>query len=190
MAYTIPETEPGEILAGDSLKWTKGLTDYPASTWTLTYHLFPRAGTGGKISITASADGENHSVSVVPATTADYLAGEYRWHSSVSDGTDRYNVAEGDLTIRPDPAVEATIDSRTFWRTVLDDLNGAYLRLAAQTITSASVNGRSYTLKDSGALRADIGHAQAQVRAETDALNSANGRKSGRTVSIRFLNAR
>ncbi len=40
MAITIPETEPLEFYAGETVKWKRtDLSDYPAPTWTLNYFL-------------------------------------------------------------------------------------------------------------------------------------------------------
>lgn len=46
MAFTVPETEPDTITAGDLWTWTKSLPDYSASdNWTLSYPSRQRAGT-------------------------------------------------------------------------------------------------------------------------------------------------
>ena len=39
MAASIPTTEPTSLRAGNTWQWRReDLSDYPASTWTLTYH--------------------------------------------------------------------------------------------------------------------------------------------------------
>lgn len=99
MSMTVPTTEPTAVRAGDTWAWTRALYDYPAPGWALTYTLFSRVGV---ITIVAAADVTLHSVSVAPSTTANYTAGRYDWVAHVSDGTDRYQVGSGVLTILPD----------------------------------------------------------------------------------------
>ena len=76
MTAPIPTTEPTELRAGDTWKWTRSLSDYPASIWTLTYVLVQAA---VQKSITASASGDDFSVSVAKATTAAYAEGLWSW---------------------------------------------------------------------------------------------------------------
>ena len=85
MAADIPTKEPTEFTAGDSVKWTRTLGDYPASTYTLKYSL---RGTAGTFDITATADGDDYSVSLPAPTTSTYSAGYYDGHGyAVIDGT-------------------------------------------------------------------------------------------------------
>jgi hypothetical protein len=104
MSSTVPTIEPTAARAGDTWAWTRDLSDYPAGTWTLTYSLFSSAAV---YSITATADGTQHSVSVPGATTKTYIAGRYDWVAHVSDGTDRYQVGSGVIQILPNIAAVA-----------------------------------------------------------------------------------
>ena len=75
----IPTTEPAAVNAGDTVRWRRALADYPASAgWALTYTLLNAA---GKITITASAQGDDHLVSVPAATSAGWAAGDYAWRA-------------------------------------------------------------------------------------------------------------
>ena len=63
-------TEPARVTAGDTIAWTKTLSDYPASAgWVLAYTLI---NAGAKITITAAASGDDHAVTVLAATSAGY----------------------------------------------------------------------------------------------------------------------
>src|SRR5512139_3769447 len=97
----VPTTEPAQIRAGDTIKWTKSLADYPASTWTLSYRLINGVNT---IDITASADGDDHSVEVSHDISEHYVAGDYDWFSFVTDGSERYTLDRGVVTVLPDAA--------------------------------------------------------------------------------------
>ena len=47
MAITIPSVEPLAFRAGNTIKWKRSESDYPAGTWTLTYYIRQKNGTGG-----------------------------------------------------------------------------------------------------------------------------------------------
>lgn len=118
----IPSKEPTSVYAGDTVKWTKSLDDYPADEYTLSYVLHLESSVAASpITFNASADGTYHSVAVAAATTADWAAGEYVWYSYATKASERYSVDSGRLTVKPDPAtVAAGTDLRTHARTVLD----------------------------------------------------------------------
>lgn len=107
---------PEKVIAGDTLAWERDLDEYPAGTWTLTYRLSNAA---GNIDITATADGTTHVVSVTPTATAAYVAGRYRWHARVTDGSAVHTVEDGWIEILPDPA-DASVDYRSHARKMLD----------------------------------------------------------------------
>ena len=140
MSVTIPTTEPTEIRAGDSVKWTRSLSDYPASTWTLSYALRGP----GEIDITASADGDDHSVSELPATTAGWTEGIYNWVAKVTDGTDTYTIDEGTVEILEDlAAVTGAYDGRSHAKKVLDAIEAVIEGRASQDQMSYTIAGRS-----------------------------------------------
>ena len=67
MAITIPETEPLEFYAGETVKWKRtDLSDYPAPTWILNYFL-QKSGT--KIDFASSQDGSTSGHLISPSTT-------------------------------------------------------------------------------------------------------------------------
>lgn len=107
----IPTKEPDALRVGDTWEWRReDLSDYPAGTWTLTYH-FRNA--SAYFDVTASADGTAFAVSVAKATTAAKVAGEYDWVAFVTDGVKRYQVNAGRVELLPDFAVAAVLDGRT-----------------------------------------------------------------------------
>ena len=101
MARDIPTIEPASIVSGDTLKFLKTLTDYPAGTWTLSYDLLSDDSAGKKISFTATASGTAHLVEVVASTTLGWQAGTYRYQARAKDGTDTYTVGSGVIEILP-----------------------------------------------------------------------------------------
>lgn len=111
---------PDVVFAGDLLQWTRDLDDYPASTWTLAYTL---SNSSEKVSITASASGDTHSVSVAAAATGAYKAGRYRWFARVTNGSSVHTVEDGWIVILPDPTKKT--DWRSHARKMLDAIEAA-----------------------------------------------------------------
>lgn len=123
MAHPIPTSEPAALRAGDTWTWSRNdLTDYPASTWSLTYRL---RNADGFIDIAAAADGDAFLVSVPAATTAAYSAGIFHWYAFVSDGTDRHQVDDGTIEVLGDVSAAAAFDGRTLTERLLDAVNAA-----------------------------------------------------------------
>lgn len=121
MAYTIPKTEPAWVRLGDTWSWYRSdLAEFPAPTWSLTYHF--KNAVGG-FDVAATADGTGFAVNVDPATTAALTAGRYDYVALVTDGTDRHEVGSGVLEVRPDFAAVGALDARTLPRKILDAID-------------------------------------------------------------------
>ncbi len=98
MAATIPTKEPDIFVVGDTVKWNRtDLSDYPATTWTLTYYFY---NSSKSFSVAATADGSTYSVVISATTSAGYTAGDYKWDAYVSYGTERYKVDTGYVTLK------------------------------------------------------------------------------------------
>ncbi len=65
----IPETEPTRVAAGETWRWDRNITDYPASLWTLTYSFLLQSGST-RFDVVATQDGDTHQVHVPASTTA------------------------------------------------------------------------------------------------------------------------
>lgn len=185
MTTTIPTTEPTAARAGDTWEWKRSLADYPATDWTLTYILFNAA---GKVTITASADGTDHLVDVAPATTAAYAAGRYDWVAHVTDGTDRYQVGAGTITIQPDVSAASSYDSRSHARKMLDAIDALLEGRATNDqldIVATAVGDRSVGRKPDLLLKLRQ-HYAAAVALEEQAAAIARGENLGRIVQVRF----
>lgn len=185
MARSIPTTEPYPLRAGDTWEWTKSLVDYPASAWTLTYTYFNAT---GAFSIVATADGDSHSISVAPATTAAHTAGRYEWIAQASDGTDQYQVGSGVLRVLPDLSAVDSYDSRSHARRMLDLINAILEGRATSgqiDIVRADVNGRNIEYDHSTLIKLRSQYAAA-VRREDEAIRLARGENSGRFIGTRF----
>jgi membrane-bound inhibitor of C-type lysozyme len=139
----IPTTEPAVLYTGDTWAWTRTLADYPASTHTLKYTLI---NTGGRINITATADGDVHEVSVAAATTAAYTAGTYTWQAYVEAGSERFTVDRGEVIVRSGySSGSGGADARTPAQVALDAAMTAFATYTASRgmINEYAIGGRT-----------------------------------------------
>jgi hypothetical protein len=95
-------TEPGTIVAGDSVAWTKTITSYAG---TLNYSLQIFGSTAAPILFAATGSGPDYSVNLAPGITAAWPPGRYTWTSYIDDGVNRHSIAVGEMVILANPAV-------------------------------------------------------------------------------------
>lgn len=141
MSVSIPDIEPSAVIAGDTIQWSKSLPDYPASAgWVLTYALLSSS---GKISITASADGDDHLVNVAAATSANYTAGTYQWQAYVTHATyGRFLAGSGSIVIKANyAAITAATDTRSHVKKVLDAIEAVIEGTATTDQQEITIDG-------------------------------------------------
>lgn len=186
MAADIPENEPLEARSGDTWKWTRSLADYPASTWTLTYR-FKNA--RGGFEVTASASGDDYSVTVSATTSATVPAGRYEWVAKVSGGGEVYTVDSGSLLVLANLSAGNAadrLDLRSHARKTLEAIEAVIENRATLDQEEMTLAGRSLKrtpITDLIMLRTRY---QNEVRAEEAADKLKNGIRTGRTIGVRF----
>ena len=184
----IATNEPLKVQAGTTVEWKRTFADYPAPTWALKYSLVNSA---GQITITATADGTDHKVSVAKGTTAGWADGSYHWQAYVDNGTSRHLVDEGTLEILPDFETKTTgFDNRSIAAQMVDALEalfaGKITRSDLDKITY-SIGVRSMTKASLADLRAEYTHWKAILKSEQEAEQIANGLGTGRKIYTRFV---
>jgi hypothetical protein len=172
MALTPPTVEPLRLQAGDTLNFTRELADFDAGDgWTLTYRAISRLGLDAiDIAAATADDGSGFEVDVPAATTAAWAAGEYTLYGFVTDGTDRYQVYQGKLTIAPDPESVDFVDSRTYLERVLEKLEKVIEEGVIREVIRYSYGGVStevQSMRDALDARDRIRAAIAQEQAAT-----------------------
>lgn len=130
---------PNKIRAGDTLKFTESLTDYPASVWTLAYTLINAT---DNIEFVAVPVGDDYSVNIAHGITSNWNKGYYAYVARVSNGTESYVVLYGDLEILAN-ATSANFEVRSHARIVLDNINAVLEDKATLEQASYSIDGRS-----------------------------------------------
>lgn len=168
---------PSELIVGDSWVWTESLSDYPASTWTLTFYFVNADDT---FSVVASASDDDYAISVTPATTAALTAGRYRWTARVTDGTDVYTVEQGWSDVKADPT--AAQDARSQARITLDAVEATLQGRATSDQLSMSINGRSISRISISELRQWRDELKSQVLADEEGDEAG----FGRDIRVRF----
>lgn len=148
MAFTVPETEPDTITAGDLWTWTKSLPDYSASdNWTLSYTL--RVNGQAPKTITATGSGTTHTVSLSASLSAAYPTGEVLWQSYITNsGTSaRHTIGQGRFTVRPNLASTSVFDPRSQVKRTLDAINATLEGTADREESALVVDSMSLQLR-------------------------------------------
>ena len=140
MAAETPTKEPETVRAGDTIKWKKSVSDYAASDgWTLKYSL---RGQSTAIDLTSTADGDEHLISVTPATSAAWPAGFYDAVGYVEKGSDRYTVWESRVEVLVDiEAAGSSYDGRTHVKKVLDAIEAVLENRATKEVEESTIEG-------------------------------------------------
>ncbi|HEX8773264.1 MAG TPA: hypothetical protein VF735_06625 [Pyrinomonadaceae bacterium] len=123
----IPDYEPQEIIIGETLEWTKVLTDFPASEWTLSYYV---RGAGKGFDVAATASGDTHEVTVAASVTAEMSAGAYYWQAWVAKDSEKHLVDQGAVLVKQGfvgVAVATTVDARSTVKKILDAIDAMML---------------------------------------------------------------
>mgnify|MGYP000482247209 CR=1 FL=1 len=177
--------EPTRLTAGDTLTFTRGLSDYPASAgWVLSYTLINSA---HKITFAASASGADHLVNEAAATTAAWNAGAYTWLAVVTKAAERYTVGQGSMVVAPNLAAASTFDARSTARKALDAIDALMATYGAKAYMQGyEINGRKQQFHTPGEFLAFRSKLQAEVRREENAARIAAGLAPRNQIAVRF----
>lgn len=183
MTATVPSIMPSRFAAGDTLKFKRSLSDYPATAWTLTYELRNASAT---VTLTGTADGADHLVEVAAATTAAWTAGRYAWRAYVTAGAERYEVERGTVEIDPDFAAIAATDTRSHAEKVLAAIEAVIEGRASKDQESYTIEGRSLQRTALEDLLRFRSRYQAEVERERRAERLRRGLGGGQRVQVRL----
>ncbi|CAM8658517.1 hypothetical protein MCEMIEM13_01520 [Comamonadaceae bacterium] len=178
-------TEPSRVTAGDTVTWLKSLADYPASAgWVLVYTLINAA---AKQTITATASGDDHLVTVSAATSAGWAAGSYTWSARVSKASEKFTIGTGSILVAPDLAASATFDTRSSARKALEAVNTALEGYGAKAyLQSFEIAGRKQAFNSPSEFMAFRSRLMAEVAREDNATRLAAGLAPRNQLAVRF----
>ncbi|WP_444891773.1 hypothetical protein ACJJIQ_00055 (plasmid) [Microbulbifer sp. ANSA003] len=174
-------TEPTVMIAGDSISWSRTLTDYlPEDGWTLTYRL---VSVGKSYVINTTADGSAHQVALTSADTAAWLDGEYSLVAWVENGTDRYTIGSLRVRIKPDPT-SADYDPRSHAEKMLEALRELLQKKAGSGKQAVTVDGQTVTFNTWDEMVQAEKYYTGKVKAQRRrARDKRTGRKSNRVLA-------
>lgn len=185
MSASIPAQEPTRFAAGDTVKWTKSLADYPPDTWTLSYSFVNSSGQFAESSSTAS--GGAHLVTITAADSVSLTSGTYQWQSYVTDGSDRYQVGAGTCEVVANFATATGgYDARSHVKKVLDALEAVIESRASTDQAAMSIQGRSLSRLSPEDLYRWRAFYRAEYQRELRAEAIANGLGSSGKVLVRY----
>jgi hypothetical protein len=182
------QIEPLKFTAGETLKWSRGFMDYPASAgWTLRYIA---VGTGGKIVInSSSADGDSQVMEVTSATSSGYAPGFYEWQALAisADGLEKHKVLDGIWTIEQSfDALSNGFDARSHARKVLDNIEAVIEGRATKDQAEYSISGRMLRLTPLPDLVRFRQFYKQEVERENKAAQIKAGLGSKNKIQVRF----
>ena len=186
MSASIPTTEPTTFAKGETVKWTRSLSDYSAADgWQLDYYIRgPQY-----LDVTATTSGSSFAVTISATETANLDAGFYWWEARVSKSGEVYKVDSGTLQVKVDLSMEsAGYEGGSIARRALKSIESVILNRATR-------DDLNYTLPGVGMSVGKIppeellkwyDYFKAEVKRENDAEKLANGGNTGRNIYVRF----
>lgn len=178
IARTVKWLEPTPTINAAGVSYT-----YPASeghTYTYTF-----INSSGKLEVTGTAQNDDYLFSIAPADTSALTAGVYKWQSTISDGTDTYDVDDGFTEFITSFADETTYDYRSHARTVLDAIEATIEGRASAAQLSITVEGKAIQYWSAD----DLMKFHARYKALVTAEEIQAGTKKRNVIKIEFTNS-
>jgi hypothetical protein len=171
--------------AGDTIKWTVSIPDYPADEgWTLTYEVKSR--NGHIDTITASASGADYEVTVAAATSAAYEVGDHHYRAYVTKAGERFTVDSGTVKVIKDFEDAGLFDGRGHAEKVLEAIETVIEGRATKDQESYTIAGRSLARTPIQDLLVLRDRYRAEVRRLENEDRVARGLGTSKTIRTRF----
>lgn len=162
MARDIPEGEPRQFVAGDTVQFTKSLMDFaPADGWTLKYQLVgPQTIDGSPF--TAAVVGGQWQITIPASASANIVsAGSWRLLGWVELNGERYTVYDGIVGLRPNVEQASLAGLQTHEERALAIIEAKVEGRLTADLETYQIDGRAVTkipVKDLLQLRAHYRH--------------------------------
>jgi hypothetical protein len=185
MSAPIHSSEPLTAVSGDTIAWTKSLSDYSATDgWALTY-AFRLENGAGALNVTASTVGSDFAATITAAQSATMKPGAWTWSAYVTKATERYHVGHGLLTVSPNLAViDYSIDLRSSAKKAYD--NALAMWESVRLGQTVMLNGRTYTQQNMKDLILYVNQCKADYQAELIADQIARTGVNPRRIGVRL----
>lgn len=185
MSIQIATTEPTRFAAGETVKFKRSFSDFPATTWTLTYYIRG----DDSLDVVAAASGNEFLVTFSATDTALLRAGTYTWEARVSYSGEVAVVDRGTFTVDANiETASAGEDLRSLARRVLSRIENVLLNRATRDDISYTLPGAGMSLGRMGAdeLLRWYNYWKARVDEEEIEEAAASGKPAGNQVRIKF----
>ncbi len=183
MTATVPTSEPTQVVAGDTVKFTREFSNYsPVDGWTLSYGISSPTRKLAPISGSqVTSDGNKFVVTVPSSVTLTWEPGTYRWQSYVQDSSSpplRYTLGTGTLVVLPNLETGEHKDLRTQNQRILDAIRALLEGKVASDVQQYTIGGRQLV---------KMTLAELQAAETTYAMRVAmEGGTMSRTMKVRF----
>lgn len=174
--------EPQEFAAGDTLLFERSLPDYPAPTWSL---LYEARGGAQPISFTSVPDGLDHSITVLPAVTATWLAGNYNLAGYAVNGStgERHQIYLASLTITENFQVALGNEPQlTFEAQMLANLETVLLAKSTGDLLESSIENSRFRYLSLEEVRKERDYYFMVVNNQKAKQNAKMGRPTGNKI--------
>jgi hypothetical protein len=186
MAAEIPTSEPTTFAAGDSLSWTRSLSDYTiADGWSLVYYF--RGYNLSTLDLTSTTSGTLHLVSITAAQSTTLTPGTYTVGGFAVKSGERVQIYSGQIVVTANLAtLEAGADTRSHAKRTLENIEAVIEGRASSSVLNSTVNGTSLQrIPVADLLKLRDYYAQ-KVLGEERALAAAQGRSTDRRILASF----
>lgn len=178
--------EPQQAMAGTTWKWERSFSNFPASTWDLTYYF--REVTG-KYTFDVGTLNSNDAfrVNASYTITNSYTPGIYSGQGFVTLGTERFLVYENQLQVSANFNLQGVgKDTRSHAQKVLEAIKGLLEGKFVEDASSYSIAGRSITKLDVQQLIDAKNYYESLVVMEIRNQRAKQGLQTGQVVRARF----
>ena len=178
---------PSIITAGLNAQWKLTFPDYLyADSWVATVYII---GNGIQYTITGTATSpasSYHLFTKLASETSAYIAGDYKYKIIVVNGTSKWQMEEGRISILPNFISETGIYSKSENETILALLKKGIKELASKTTSQVTVDGVSYTRMTLNEMIKASNHYQFLVNQEIAAEQLSQGFPDPNKKYVRF----
>jgi hypothetical protein len=177
--------EPIDLVAGDTLSFSRKLGDYLAGDgWSLTYEL---RGGAQAIEFSSTANGADHVLLVAAAVTATWLPAEYILAGYAIKGAERHQIYLGTLSVTENlQAAAGNVPEQTFAQKMVNALEAVMLGKAANDLTESTINETRFRYLTPEQLRIEHGYWLGVRRNEVAAQRARAGLPTGNKIRPRM----
>lgn len=173
---------PNQLVAGDNIVLSVDAGNYGDSTYTATFTL--AAGTT-KLTAAGTLVQGRFTWNIPGTDTSTLIPGPYLYSVSVSNGTVRYTIRRGGVSVVGDISNTAIVASSSILRQQLDAVDKNILILLSQQATVVTYAGKSYQFQDVQKLYDIRNNLRQMVQDEQD---EQSGDTRARKILVSFVN--